>query len=101
MQFLGEFRLDIRIPRNQVASPGERDGRGLVAGQEKRHHFVAQLRVAHRISVSVARPKQHVQKVFARLLRRTPLSNDAADDPVQFADGSPFPERESNGDIET
>jgi len=35
-------------------------------------------------TIRIARPKQHLQKIFARLIGRAPLLDDAADDLVQF-----------------
>jgi len=51
----------------------------------------------HGIAVRVPHLKQHVQKIFARLIGRTPLSDDAPDDLIQFADGPPFPRRKKTG----
>ncbi len=72
-----------------------------MAGKKERHHFIAQLRVAHWLAFRIARAKQRIQQVTARLIGRTPVPNDAPDDLVQFGDGAPFPRRKEIRNRET
>ena len=53
VELLVETRLDVGILRQQVPGPGQRVGRGLVAGEKDRDRLVAHLRVGHLPAVSL------------------------------------------------
>jgi hypothetical protein len=60
--------LDVGVLGEEIPGPGERVRRRLVAGEEERHHLVAELGVAHRRAVGlvrVGREEEHRQQVAA------------------------------------
>ena len=75
--------------RQQVKCPCERTGSGFVAGQQQRHHLIAQLRVWHAVAVFVAGIQQHAEQIARLFAACTPLSNEAVDDVIQLLERAP------------
>src|SRR5436853_6305297 len=67
-----------------LEGPGEGGGGGLVAGDQQRHQLVADLLLAHRRTVLVARFEQDREEVDAVAALGPALGNQAEDDLVDF-----------------
>ena len=76
-----EPRLDVGILRQQVPGPGQRVGRGLVAGEKDRDRLVAHLRVGHlpAVSFGVRGRDEKAQQIRAADRRSPPLGDHARD----------------------
>src|SRR5215831_19967788 len=60
-----------------------------MASEKESHHFVAQLRVVHRLAIGITHSEKGVEQIATRLVRGAALMDDARDDVVQVADGVP------------
>ena len=71
------------MPREEVPGPGERDRRGLVAGEQQGDHLVAELPIGHRAALLVAPFEEHGEQV-PPVARVSPVPIDeSSHDPVE------------------
>ncbi len=87
-------REHLGVARQRRVGPDQGVVRRPVAGDVERHRLVAQLHVAHRPPVGVARVEQHrehVVRASRRAVPRAALGDDAVEHPLHLADGGPEP----------
>ncbi len=81
-----QFRLRLRVLRQQIPRPGQRIGGRFVSRQKDGHCFIAQLLVSHAAPVAlfILGQQQHRKQIATIFAARASLFDQAIDNRIEF-----------------